>query len=153
MAAHAHDDDGSSIFPHQKTLAKECHCSATTVWRVLQEFKSRQWIAIKRTIRSNRYQILRHGAVDPELAVKLAAQQAHPEPAPDAMLNLDNAMRYQKDTNAFAPDANALSHGMRLQRIFIRRISSKNLVILRFFLSQNRERRWRAGERERMFLR
>ena len=86
LAAHAHDD-GTHVFPYQKTLAKECHCTEKTVRRVLAEFKKRKWITIKRTIRGNVYQILKHGAVDPELAVQLAREAREKGDFPQQTVN------------------------------------------------------------------
>jgi Helix-turn-helix domain len=58
--------DGGSCFPVLNTLAKRTQCSQSTVWRVLQQFKKRKWIAIKHTGGPNRYQILPHGCVEPK---------------------------------------------------------------------------------------
>jgi hypothetical protein len=79
------DDDGGSCFPallpkkrekeqghgneeqdgRKKSLVERSGLCRTTVKKVLRAFQERKWIKIKRTGRSNHYQILPHGCLVP----------------------------------------------------------------------------------------
>src|SRR6516165_2614979 len=60
------DDDGGNCFPSLAKLATRSQCSQPTAKRVLKRLRQNNWIAVKRTGRSNQYQILKHGCVMPQ---------------------------------------------------------------------------------------
>ena len=75
------DNDGGRCFPSLAKLATRSQCSQPTVKRVLKRFRQDNWIAVKRTGRSNQYQILEHGCVMPqgkEAIVTLQIDQTDP---------------------------------------------------------------------------
>jgi len=75
------DNDGGRCFPSLAKLATRSQCSQPTVKRVLKRFRQNNWIAVKRTGRSNQYQILKHGCVMPqgkEAIVTLQIDQTDP---------------------------------------------------------------------------
>jgi len=75
------DDDGGNCFPSLAKLATRSQCSQPTAKRVLKRLRQNNWIAVKRTGRSNQYQILKHGCVMPqgkEAIVTLQIDQIDP---------------------------------------------------------------------------
>jgi helix-turn-helix protein len=108
------NDDGRNCYPSFEKLLKRIRCKRATLCKVLKEFASRRWIRVKHTGRSNVYEILPHGCVEPQKSNSQTSE----------IQNLDfRSPKFRHNSYQVLPSKNSnqsiTEEGQRIERIFL----------------------------------